>query len=433
VITWTSCSESTPVGGGLLDDEDFDIAFEGITDIGISTTLADPSVTYTRLNFFNTVFLLGELDDPEFGKSSSSLACEVALPGLLTGLGDITIDSLVLMMEFADDGFYGDPDALHTLRVYRLLERINDIDTVFADKEYMFDTNPIGILPDYKLNRDSMLVYNANSDTTALLTDVVRIPMDFGFAQEVFGDSLNLENEESFQSALNGIYITSEVDGSGMFGMDLSSLANNSVMALYYTDDGGEDRQLNFLLSGGGSTRAMKQEHDYTGTAVEQALDVNVSGDEPVFVQGMSGVHAKVDLSSLRDLDNAFINHAEIEFFVAYESMGDTSLYPPVVRLGVLRANESGSLVLIDDLFSSILNSTIDISFGGSAELDENLLMTKYAMNITSHAKQIYTGNADPIIYITVFDKAQRPERLALFGPEHSQYPASLKVTYTKS
>ena len=113
--------------------------------------------------------------------------------------------------------------------------------------------------------------------------------------------------------------------------------------------------------------------------------------------------------------------------------MGDTSLYPPVVRLGVLRENENGGLVLIDDLFTSILNSTIDISFGGTAEQDENLLMTKYAMNITSHAKQIYTGDADPIIYISVFDKAQGPERVALFGPQHSQYPASLKVTFTKS
>ena len=212
MILWSSCSDPTPVGGGLLDDEDFDINFEEITDFGVSTTLADPSVTYTRLNFFNTVFLLGELDDPEFGRSSSALACEVTLPGLLLGIGEITIDSAVLMLEFTNDGFYGDLDALHTIQVYRLLERINDIDTVFADREYIFDTNPVGVLPDYRLNRDSMLVYNANSDTTSYLTDIVRIPLDDGFAQEVFGDTLNLLDEEMFQNALNGVYITSEVD-----------------------------------------------------------------------------------------------------------------------------------------------------------------------------------------------------------------------------
>jgi len=432
VMIWSSCSDSTPVGGGLLDGEDFDIAYEEITDIGVSTALADPSVTYTNLNFFNTVFLLGELNDPEFGRSSSSLACEVLLPAFVPVFGDFTIDSLVLMMEFADDGYYGDAEALHTLRAFRLMERINDLDTAYADKNYLFDTNPIGILPDYKLNRDSIVVYNANSDTTSVLSNVVRIPLDDMFAQEIFGDTLNYQSQESFQSAFNGIFLTSEVEGSSMLGMDLSSGASNSALILYYTNSGGEDRQLEFLLSGGGTTRAMAQSHDYSGSPVEQALNVNVSGDEPVYIQGMSGVHAKVDLSSLISLENAFLNHAEIEFFVAYEYMGDTSLYPPVMRLSVLREEESGNLVLIDDLFSSFLNATLDLSYGGTVVQDEDLLMMKYVMNITSHAKQIYKGGADPIIYISVFDKAQRPERLALFGPGHSQYPASLRVTYTK-
>ncbi len=433
VLVLGSCEDSTPVGSELLSDGDFALEVKDDFPLVAQTVKSDPLIAFTRLNFFNTSFMLGQMDDPVFGKSESSLFLEFRpIPNNPPNFTRARFDSLVLMMEFADRGFYGDQSLPHDIEVYRVRERMDAFDTILTDRSFLFDTTPIGRKNNYVGGpEDSLVVFDPTIDTTRLLTGVIRIKMDDDFGKEIFQNQAAHSSSNEFLHLVQGLFVRSSVDGSSVKAFDLSSNAVQSNMQIYYTIGVDTMRLYNYPLNSTRSTRFTKFNHNIEGTPVEEVIDDITIGDSPLYMQGMQGVNVAMDLSSIRELNNVFINHAVLEFFVAHELLGDTSLYKPAIGLSVMRAREDGTLVVVDDLLTGIINQGVDRFFGGLLEEDKILGVQKYAMNITNHVKQIYKDQESPYIYVTVFDKVQNPHRIIVFGPEHSRYPAKLRITYT--
>lgn len=425
-----SCGDSTEVGSGLLGDED--IRVQNVTVFPKPTLTIDPqpTIAYTSINFFNTTFLLGELDDPLFGKSSAEIICEVRLPGFVPDLSDIRVDSMILMLEFANNGFYGDSTSRHDIEVYQLLERIDDRDTILANAQFEFNPVALGGRRDYLFSRDSIKVFDPITDTTTFVSNVLRISLNRRFATELVRDSINLTSNDEWLNVLNGLLVRSTVDGSSMFGIDLSTSNSNSVVQLYYESSAGEPEILEFPLTSAGSTRATLMSHDYSGSEVEGALNNPIDPEEPFYLQGMNGVNALMDLSAVFELQDIFINHAELELTIAEEFLVEPDKYPPAERIGLLTESANGELIIIDDIVAALLNGTLDISYGGGLEQEEGEA-GRYVINITRHLKQVYQGNTSTLLYLSVYEKSQNPERVLLYGGEHPQYPASLRITYT--
>jgi hypothetical protein len=57
----------------------------------------------------------------------------------------------------------------------------------------------------------------------------------------------------------------------------------------------------------------------------------------------------------------------------------------------------------------------------------------KYEMNITTHLIDVLNGREGDILYLRIANKVNNPATAVLYGPNHPQFPARLKLTYTKS
>lgn len=433
VVMFTSCEDSTPVGSGLLGEGDLSLGFSDGAVLTAQTELSDPLIAYTRINFFNTSFMMGEMEDPVFGSSSSSLFFE--FQPFVNNPPDFSrakFDSLVLMLPYSQSGFYGDDLAKHDIEVFRVTERMDSPDTILSNRVFAFDSMPIGNKENYTNGRfDSVLVFDPNIDTTRIIPSVLRIRLDDDLGKEIMNSPDAHNSVEAFLSLVSGLHVKSKVEGSSILSFDLSNNNVDGNVQLYYTIGADTMRVYNYPLNINRSTRFSHFEHDISNTIVESELNTSSEGDGVLYMQGMGGVNCVMDISGIKDLGDVFINHAELEFYVAEELLGDTSIYSLPTRLGVMRKDNNGTLVAIYDLFNGIVNNGLDRFYGGALEKDENFGVYKYAMNITNHVKQVYKDQESPYIYITVFDKVQNPQRIIVYGPNHSAFPAKLRVTYT--
>ena len=77
VVIISACNDSIEIGSGLLEDEQLEIQVDSLS-ISAQTILSDSVLTFRRVDensdFTNTVYLVGQLDGPEFGQSDSWLA-----------------------------------------------------------------------------------------------------------------------------------------------------------------------------------------------------------------------------------------------------------------------------------------------------------------------------------------------------------------------
>ena len=422
ICGFSSCADDTEVGYGLLGSEDLEVVFTDDFDITMRHVAPTPfNLSFTQ---FNT---LGTLDNPTFGKFSSSFYVRPVL-GNTTAIPDFvgaTLDSAVLALKVDTARYYGNSQALYDIEVFELIESIDNIDSFYSDGIFMTDPTALGSVSRLVPSKiDSIETFDPLGDTT-YFSDVITIPLNRRFAGKIFLDTLRNDDRVEFTSIFDGLYVRSTSNNS-LLQIDLAN--EISSLLFYYKDSSGLRLSYPYRFS---SDAPLNFQYDLTGSTIEAVI--SEPNPELFYLQGHAGTLIEIDVEDVNKMVDPFINHASIEIFAEKQGIIDTSFFPLPLALDLLRTTEDGSLISTIDLSIGQDQGQTRGIFDGELEVDEENEIIKYEMNITTHIKAILEGTQSSKLFIAVRNRTQTPNNLIIYGPNHPTYPARLKLTHTKS
>ncbi len=434
-----SCNKPSTIGSDLLPDDDIiDLLFTDSIDLRSSTFLGDSVKTYgPTANEQLDYYLLGQLEDPVFGKSSSEMYIQF---GLTTKpeLEDPIVEEVILSIAYAADGHSGNLTQPQTLEVYRLEDELSVIDTLYSNQT--FNVNPVPISDDgmggtsfsfIPEPNDSVMVDSVN------LSPQIRIRLSNDLGQELL-DSLAspyfLGLTDEFTNFFNGVNVRPADGNTAMLRMSLSSIY--SEITMYYKDSSGmaADRESISFAVRSTSVKSVHFEHDYAGTDIEYYLE----GNAPIspyysYIQSMEGVGTKIEFTGLEDWEDVIVNKAELEITVIDDdALGEFTLPD---RLAAFQLNDDGDgLLSVADVGLAINAGSFSL-FGGQSEseFENGQKFVRYKMFLTAYLQGViddrYNENA---IYILPFDRGESTSRMIIGGSGNPTHRMKLNLTYTK-
>jgi len=311
-LSLASCNQEGTLGLDLLPDKD---RYLTITD---SVSLVGGTVLEDSLQSqLPGSFLLGELNNPAFGRARASFVFQVLPNSENIRLGDpdstLTLDSLVFSMSLA--GYQGDTNTSLMLRVHRLAgtvspnrthysrDPVRTLGEALGQQVYRYRSNQIEpIREPVGQNLDSVIKYSG----------VIRFRLDLtpdglSLAQGLLAgkDSVEYKDAASFVRFMNGLWVEAQTDpnmlrnGNGLL-LQSSPVATRTGLYLYYKN-GSQRRRLDLMLRTVSGSRN-RFEFDYANSQVKQALGRNSATDttlEYSYVQSGSGVKTRLRADSL--------------------------------------------------------------------------------------------------------------------------------------
>ena len=435
LICSIGCNDSTTVGSGLLEDEDIELGFTDQLEISARTVEEGRIPTYFSRGFLNDSYMIGELDDPIFGRSKSLVNFEL-IPSGFPSFGGGTMDSMVFVIAYNQAGFYGDTLQPHDITITQLAERIDQTDTLYSDQEFPFAIGPrngtVGSLTDFTPRRtDSITIVSYTTEEEERLPGQLRIRLNDFLAQQIFADTLNNSTTEGIKDLVKGFSISSvPASGNSMIGLNLNRTSNISALEVYYTDRLGIRRNFRYFLD---EVRHQMFDLDPSGSVVGSFLNQEISAGDPLFVQGLSGVVTELDISSITELQDKLINQVELYLFLDRNYPGDNRLF--FLPAESIIATKASNGEPIEDLLIALTGfagtSGVDQLFGGTLQDSLRTSQTGYVMNLTAYAKEVQKGREDGIIHLELLNRIASPRRSILFGPGHSTSAPELRVTFT--
>ncbi len=421
----SSCGDETEVGSGLLSSDDLEIVEE--TDFDIRITHLPPTPIDQPITNFIRRHSLGTLDGPLFGQLSAAFYGRpiVALAPVFEGG---TLDSVALALRIDSLRTYGSSNAQHNIEVFHLTEPIDNVDSIRTDEILAFDPEPIGRLD--RLNPDdldSFAVLDVFTRDSIFIDGLIRVPIDLEFGQAIFDDNLNNGDPIGFMSLVNGFLVTSTSNNS-LLQLDLADL--NSALLFFYRDSLGTPRNFTYPF---GSEAPVFFEYDITGSLMESVI-ADSNNQSTFFLQGHTGTILEIDISDLLRERDRFVNLATLEFYVNQDITFDTSRFALPEGLDLFVRNDDDNLVPILDLEIAINTGQIGGIFNGfrQTRIDDNTV--KYQLNITNFVKELFRGVEDrTTLYLIIRNRVETPNNVILYGPDHPDFPATLRLTYTNS
>ena len=421
VVIISACNDSLEIGSGLLADEQLDIQVDSLA-IEAQTILGDSVLTFRRrelgADFTNTVYLVGQLDGPQFGQMDATAYFSPSLEEPLPDLDEFTIEAVVMTLILDSLGRYGNSNAVHELELFQLTESIveDTLDaTLFSDAEIAFDPVPLfteSIVPNYD---DSLSIQSYTNDT---VTQQLRPQLRFDLDPVAWTDILTSPDtlsEERLAELVPGFALKSTVDNS-IIGLDLSFLSGDSEIVFFMTaGDVSTRREFRLPL---GELRHNNFRHEYSGSEAEAALaDPN---SELLFIESAGGTDIELDLSIIRSIDDIIINNASIEMTVLDNP--DRGEFPAPAAIFASFEDEDGTTISVIDIGQA--------TYGGLLEQKAGVEIFK--IDITTQLNLIADSTiTSPKIRLFSNAKAQRANRTIICGPDHPIHPMKLKIIRT--
>lgn len=430
---WASCKKPSALGADLIDDAGYDkYVFTDTVEVRCTIEREDSSLTSDRSSTAE-YFLCGELNDPEFGKSSSEIFALMLSENLNPNFNPITeaFDSIVMYLRYAPAGIYGDTLTSQTLKVLRL----DPNESVYFGKDYYSvdsklaseELGTVTFLP--KPNtRDSLF--------EGIKGSFLRVVLKPEFGQELFNlDSAFYSVDSLFFSKLRGFKIVTS-SGATPGAMLAFNLNDNSLsrMRLYYHVIA-DSTAKNFDYYFQGANKFTHFKHDIANSPAGQLIGKEYA-DEKIYVQGMQGVRVKIEFPNAQYLDNIAVNQAQLVLNVA----GDNSGLPPASQLFFTKYQGDTLFLTSDVLYSFGSNLTGGFSnFGGTPKkvVENGVLITRYRLTLSELFQHIVdddtqTDTKNRTVYLGVYPRSRTAGRSILYGPKSLTLPAKLELTYTK-
>ena len=279
-------------------------------------------------------------------------------------------------------------------------------------------------------------------NTITIATGVTRLKpqlrtlLDNSFGQLLLNNAAmgNLIDNASFQSLLNGIYITTE-NTTGLLseeGNIVHFKMGESKITLYYKNSTADSLSYDFSL--GSVARFNNFKHDYSTALINPLLDVQINNPTPptqnatVFVQSMAGVKTKVEFPYLmRWVDNGRIGVNKAELLISVDTnlldLYKLDTFASPAALIVFGINDNGTIYAIPDAFEGATY------FGGTY----NSGTVQYKFNIARYIQQVLDGDRNNNgLYILASNGAVFANRVVIGGATSATRPMKLNITYTK-
>ncbi len=431
LITLSACNDPTSIGAEILEDDQAEIGFDDTLRLTATTIVSDTVQTYSPQSQLRT-YLLGNMVDPIFGNAQAELYLQPRLSFLSPDFTSTVVDSLVLVLPYDTTGFYGKTEEMFTVDVFELTEDMDREATYFSDANFMADMMPIGSQTFTPIHPDTLEIVNYSgglSDTINVLNQL-RINLDPLLGTRLIRlDSAAYANDSLFVDAFKGLYIKTSSSNEGMLAFDLFEDAFAGIF-VYYTKNDTVPFQYQYQINPF-SAKVVNFQKDISGTPVQDAINAADLESEYVYIQGMTGTDAQLELPDLSFLQNAIINKAELEVTVATLGQDKPEFFTPSPQLVLSKLSDDGDKELIEDISLVTLRGLeLSRAFGGDPEEGENGQPTTYKMNISAHLQDVINGTEGNTLFISVFPKPQDPTRTVLYGT-HPEFGIKLKIAYT--
>lgn len=434
-----ACNDPSDVGSELLDQDGIDVIFVDTITMNVKTVAGEDSLRTNGVGRVSQDLFLGEIRDDYYGFKKFDSYMQVSIASVPPAFYDYdnnsfaTLDSIVLLVNMNDGLFYGDTLAKHNVQVFQ-------IDQEFDDSEELYTTDelsamvPISTVQEVVPSFDNYEVI-FDGDTT-ITGPSLRVKLDNSFGEMIINDTTSVKTDSTFRDFFKGLKLVSETDKTSVLPIDarvksLTDIGNKII--LYYTDT--VPKFYPFVLGG---VRHVNVTSDITGSDLETAFDNEILGDSLLFLQGFGCADAFIEFpfANFENFGNILVKKAELEVTVA-DLEGDDDQITPIKLLFLFEKDDEDERVLISDVFSAQSTNLLSTVFGGSLqqELDGNGVVTRrfYTMNMTQYFQELVKENSSESnkVYLGAAVPELTPERSALYGPGHSQFPMKLKLTYS--
>ncbi len=416
-----SCNDSSIVGADLLEQDQADIGYTDTFSMTGQILEPDTIITYTPSGPFSH-FPFGKYQDQDFGRVEASIYLELGLslknPDFTASEpSEIRLDSAFFIFPYDSSRFFGDPRLSASINIYELAETPDSSQTYGKNVQFNI------------LDQIGSKTFSAGDDISDT-TNFLKVDMDPDRAFELLNLPEDAYTDDNiFQQSFKGLYLQPGLDNNILLNFDLSNEA--AGLYLFFTRNDSINEFYQFI-SAPTNFRAARIQHDYTGSAIETALENKEIGDSILSVQSLGGVDFTLQfpfINQLRD-QGIIVNKAELEMTVVPE-FNDFTV--PRDQLIVSELNEEGEWVLIDDVILALTASGGSFNFfGGSPEFDMDSGLYQYKMNLSAHFQDMIDGDAGNQLRIAPFQKPQHTSRSKIYGPKHSTYPIKLNLTFTK-
>ncbi|MEM9919709.1 MAG: DUF4270 family protein [Bacteroidota bacterium] len=434
LLSLGSCTESSPLGAELVDQDKNQVEFQDTVTIEASTVDEGIIRTYSPDQTLQlTTYMFGNLVDPIFGSIDASFYSQFrySTAGAPSFQDDgITLDSLVLMLEYDSSAFYGNVESLWNIEVYELSETMDPDATYYSDQAFATVPSPIGGAYNFMPNYTDSIEIIRGGDTTTFIPHL-RIRLDDVVGQRLLDiDSVDYADINLFLDQFKGINVRTTSPSEGLLAFSLNT--STTRMALYYSVNDTTKRSYTFDITGG-SAKSAKFEHQYEAGIV---FNDKTQGDSLLFIQGLAGPLAKLEFPHIQNLQNVIINKAELEFTLAVLPDDDIDLFPPSPQLILVEQNDDDEYVLTEDVAKSVTpqNRLDTEAFGGdlqSTTTSDGTTILQYKMNMAARLQDMIDGSVTTPIFVRSFTKPTNGSRVVLYGPGHSQFPLKLNLIYT--
>lgn len=376
----TACEdEESSLGIALVDPSTL---YEGLTcTLYPDAAWSKPEDSLQTSNY--SLGIIGNLDDPVFGKWGAVLYSQIALPTSSNSINfdSVIIDSVVLTLTkyrlYPDQPFSQAPPRFsRPLRSggcnfhFEVKQLADSMDS--KKKYYSTDELPVD---------ESTLFFDGVVNVKSYDT-VVRLLLDSSFNQVL----CNSATAEEFVRNTKGLRIRIKEDSdNGMLSIDFSSVNTCITAYTHYLRSNGDTLYSNYPFQlGTGASHFTHFTHDYSGTALA-GLD-SVNGNEKLYVEPLGGMYTQLafdrDLQAFhRDHPHAVVHYAELRLPVASEVKQNVP-----ERIMAMSRDANDSLVYIDDAID-----LYTIGYDGTYHEEQGY----FRMRVTQHLQGLLREGQD--------------------------------------
>lgn len=392
-IIFYSCTkiDTTDLGNDLIPAVDnvttFDTVFDVISD---NRELNDSLVTYGRPPVAIGVIA----DDPEFGKTESSLYFSMS-PGTFGSYPFLnkdsikSIDSVVLQLDYSS--LYGDSLSNEKFEVFQI-----DPASPFTDSNYKVNETPFAILPallgsksvDFQKLNDSLTYVNGH-DTVKTINQL-RISLDTTFGRMFinYDTAVQYKTDSAFRTFFKGLAIKINEGAStaknGVAYFDITS-ANTQLIFYLRAQTGGKIDTITRTFSYSNYQANLIRRtpaHGYQ-TYLNNGIGNN---DDLIYLQSSPGSYAEIKIPGLENLSNRVIHRAELIMEQVPSALDNIYTPPGLLFIDGINNTGDSTFTLRGDFQYTGTGVGYDVG-----TIRGDFVTNKYVFNLSRYVQSIVT------------------------------------------
>lgn len=410
IILFSSCkNEYGSMGLNLKDNEFLGNAFTDTVSIEAYSLPEEPIAT----NSLNNA-IVGELKDPVFGQTISSLYTQFALPTFGHSFGSQSVlDSVILTLAISN--YYGDTTSNLHFSVYELSEDLVEKTTYYSNQTTQ--------IKDQNIVKNGMF-YTKPCPFTNIVIDTttyephLRIPLSDEFGYKFLHDSSYNTSNEIFKTFFKGLRVdafTYSAEGCLLY---INLNAAISTITFYYKENNESTTQRKFTINTAKQVNYSNFTHFLASSTDQTFIDQVINGKkelgkEVLYIKPMAGVKTFITFPNLINTfknEDMIINKAEL---VISNVSPDEELYISPVALSLTtKFNGETSYIMDDPNYSSSNTSNY---FGGIYDEEKQ----EYRFRITRHLQYVILHEESDLgLSMTTRGAGIRGNRLILKGTD---------------